>query len=177
MSQKFLCHSREVTPVTGQAWTLTRVSLTAGWLNPWVPLTLHGEAGRLGGDPTDYDRFHLGGAPNSILPTSLEGNRIIQTALPAYTQIGNRFQSLRGELGLSVVQAYVEHAVVWQDSLSRPAAQRVVGLELDSRSMGLPVDLTRRLLGNLSFTFGLHRTLDGVMKGRTVGTLSVIVRP
>jgi hypothetical protein len=39
------------------------------------------------------------------------------------------------------------------------------------------MDLMRRLMGGLSFTVGLHRPLDGIMKDRTVGTLSVIVRP
>jgi hypothetical protein len=161
----------------GQAWTLTRLTLTIGWLNPWMPVTLRAEGGRLGGDPTSLDRFHLGGVPTSLLPTSLDGNRVIQAALPAYTATGNRLQRLRGDLGLGPLQAYVEHASVWQNTDPRPAAQRVAGLELDSRNLGLPQDVLRRLAGNLSFTVGLHRPLDGAMKGRTVGTLSVIVRP
>lgn len=161
----------------GQAWTLTRVALTAGWLNPWVPLTLRAESGRLGGHPTAFDLFHLGGVSTSLQPTSLEGNRIAQAALPDYTSQGNRLQSLRGELGFGFFKAYVEHDAVWQDISVRPSAQRVAGLEVDGQTLGLPLDIVRRLMGNLSFTFGLHRPLDGVMKGRTVGTLSVIVRP
>ena len=161
----------------GQAWTLSRLSLTAGWINPWVPVTVCAEAGRLGGDPTTPDAFHLGGVPTSLFPTSLDGNRVVQAALPAYTTTGNRLQRLRGNLGLGVLQAYVEHATVWQDTLARPSAQRVAGLELDSQNLNLPLDVLRRLVGNLSFTLGLHRPLDGVMKGRTVGTISLIVRP
>jgi len=161
----------------GQAWTLTRLSLRAGWINPWAPLTLEAEAGRIGGDPSAYDRFHLGGVPTSLLPTSLDANRVAQAALPAYTTTGNRLQRLRGELGHGVFHAYVEHATLWQDTAARPAAQRVVGLELDSRALRLPMDVLQRLTGNLSFTLGIHRPLDGVMKDRTVGTLSVIVRP
>jgi len=161
----------------GQAWHLTRVAFTAGWMNPWAPLTLRAEGGRIGGAPTLLDRFHLGGVPTSLLPTSLDGNRVLQAALPAYTATGNRLQRLRGELGLGLLQAYVEHTLVWPDSTPRPSAQRVVGLELDSRSLGLPLDVLRRMVGNLTFTLGLHRPLDGVMKNRTVGTLSVIVRP
>jgi hypothetical protein len=161
----------------GQAWTLTRLELTAGWINPWVPVTLRAEAGRIGGDPTAFDRFHLGGIPTSLLPTSLDANRVIQAALPAYTAMGNRLQRLRGDLGLGVFQAYVEHTAVWQDASRRPSALRVAGLELDSRNLGLPMDMLRRLAGNFSFTFGVHRALDGLTKGRTVGTLSVIVRP
>jgi hypothetical protein len=52
-----------------------------------------------------------------------------------------------------------------------------MGLELDSGQVGVPMDVLRRLAGNLTFTLGVHRPLDGVMKDRTVGTLSVIVRP
>jgi hypothetical protein len=161
----------------GQAWRLTRGALSAGWMNPWAPLTVRAEVGRIGGDPTALDRFHLGGVATSLLPTSLDGNRVIQAALPAYTATGNRLQRLRGDLGLGILQAYVEHTAVWQDTASRPTAQRVIGLELDSRTLGLPQDILRRLVGNLSFTLGLHRPLDGIMKDRTVGTLSVIVRP
>ena len=161
----------------GQAWTLKRLALSAGWINPWVPVTLAAESGRIGGDPSTYDRFHLGGVPTSLLPTSLDANRVVQAALPAYTATGNRLQRLRGELGLGLLQAYVEHTLVWQDSTPRPSAQRVVGLELDSRDLGLPMDVLRRMAGNLTFTLGVHRPLDGVMKDRTVGTLSVIVRP
>jgi hypothetical protein len=161
----------------GQSWNLARGALTVGWINPWAPLTLCGEEGRIGGDPTPLDRFHLGGVATSLLPSSLDANRVLQAALPAYSATGNRLQRLRGELGLGVFRAYVEHTAVWQDSAARPSAQRVAGLELDSRNLGLPMDLMRRLMGGLSFTVGLHRPLDGIMKDRTVGTLSVIVRP
>ncbi|WP_257307494.1 hypothetical protein [Geothrix campi] len=161
----------------GHAWNLTRAALTLGWLNPWSPLTMRLEEGRIGGDPTALDRFHLGGVGTSLLPTSLDANRVIQAALPAYTATGNRLQHLRGDLRLGPFQAYVEHLAVWQDATPRPPAQRVAGLELDSRNLGLPLEVLRRLTGNLSFALGLHRPLDGAMKGRTVGTLSVIVRP
>jgi hypothetical protein len=161
----------------GETWNLTRVALTLGWINPWAPLTVRAETGRMGGDPTGLDRFHLGGVATSLLPTSFDGNRVVQAALPAYTATGNRLQRLRGDLGFGLLQAYVEHTAVWQDTAPRPAAHRVVGLELDSRNLGLPLDALRRLVGNLSFTLGLHRPLDGIMKDRTVGTFSVLVRP
>ena len=72
---------------------------------------------------------------------------------------------------------YAERSTVWQDAFPRPAAQRVAGLELDSRGLGLPLDILRRLSGNLSFSVGVHRPLDGIMKGRTVGTVSLLLRP
>lgn len=161
----------------GQSWRLTRVAVLAGWLNPWVPLTLRAEAGQVGGDPTALDRFTLGGVSTSLLPSALDANRVAQPALPAATATGNRLARLRGELAFGVLRAYLEHTAVWQDILPRPTAQRVAGVELDSRHLGLPQDILRRLAGNLSFTVGLHRTLDGAMKSRTVGTLSVLLRP
>jgi hypothetical protein len=160
----------------GQAWQLTRITFRAGWINPWVPLAVLAEGGRLGGQPTALDQFHLGGVPTSLLPTSLDANRVVQAALPAYTATGNRLQRLRGELG-GPVQLYLEHSTIWQDSSPKPTAQRVAGLELDSRRLGLPQETLRRLMGNLSFTLGVHRPLDGIMKGRTVGTISLLLRP
>ena len=161
----------------GSVWTLTRLGLTAGWINPWIPVTLRAEEGRMGGSPTAFDRFHLGGVLTSLVPAALEANRVAQPALPAYTATGNRFQTLRGDLGLGIVTAYLEHATVWEDASPRPVAQRVGGLEIDSRNLGLPMDVLRRFAGHLSFTLGLHRPLDGVMKGRTIGTVSLILRP
>jgi hypothetical protein len=161
----------------GEAWNLSRVALSAAWLNPWMPLTLRAETGRLGGQPTSVDLFHLGGVATSLLPTTLDANRVAQAALPSYTAKGNRLQALRGELRLGVLNAYLDQVTVWQDPLPRPSAQRVAGLELNSRNLGLPLDLLRRLTGDLSFTLGVHRPLDGLLKGRTVGTISVIVRP
>ena len=160
----------------GQSWQLTRATFRAGWINPWAPLRVQAEAGRLGGQPTGLDLFHLGGLPNSLLPSALDGNRAVQAALPAYTATGNRLQRLRGELG-SPFRLYFEASTLWQDSSPKPAALRVAGLELDGRGLGLPQDILRRLAGNLSFTLGVHRPLDGIMKGRTVGTFSLLLRP
>jgi hypothetical protein len=131
----------------------------------------------MGGSPTAFDRFRLGGVLTSLVPSSLDANLVLQPALPAYTAVGNRLQELRGDLAFGFVTAYLECASVWEDTSPRPAAQRVAGLEVDSRNLGLPMDILRRLTGNLSFTLGLHRPLDGLMKGRTIGTASLILRP
>ncbi len=160
----------------GQAWQLTRATFRVGWINPLVPLRVQAEGGRIGGLPTDLDRFHLGGLPTSLLPSALDANRAVQAALPAYTATGNRLQRLRGELG-SPFRLYLEANTLWQDSSPKPRALRVAGLELDGRGLGLPQDILRRLTGNLSFTLGVHRPLDGIMKGRTVGTFSLLLRP
>jgi hypothetical protein len=161
----------------GYAWSLSRLALGVGWINPWVPVTFHADLGRIGGNPTAFDRFHLGGVTTTLLPSSLEANRVIQAALPSYSAQGDRLRNLRGELGIGFVTAYVEYDSVWNEAAFRPKVLRVAGLEIDSRNLGLPMDVLRRLLGNLSFILGIHRPIDGIMKDRTVGTLSVIVRP
>jgi len=161
----------------GRTWSLVQGSLALGWINPWVPVTVRVEEGRLSGDPTALDRFHLGGVATSLLPASLDLNRLVQPALPAYTATGDRFHRLRGDLSLGPLAAYLEHSAVWDAAAPRPAAQRVIGLELDSDRLGLPKDVLRRLAGNLRFSFGLHRPLDGIMRNRTVATLSVVLRP
>ena len=162
---------------SGSSWALARLSLSAGWINPWIPVTVRAEEGRLDGSPTTMDRFRLGGVLTSLVPSALDANLVVQPALPAFLATGNRLQTLRGDLGLGIVKAYVEYLAVWDQASPRPASQRVGGLELDSRQLGLPMDVLRRLAGNLSFTLGLHRPMDGVMAGRTIGTLSLILRP
>lgn len=161
----------------GQAWTLLRGAVAASWINPWAPLTLRWEQGRLGGAPTPLDRFQLGGVASSLRPETLDLDRVLQPALPALQATGDRFRRLRGELDLGPLDAYVEGTSVWDATDPRPAALRVAGLELDSRRLGLPASLLRPLAGNLSFQIGVHRPLDGVMKHRTVFTLTLLLRP
>ncbi len=161
----------------GRSWALARGGLGARWLNPWLPLSLHYQEGRITGAPSKLDEFHLGGQENTLLPASLDMNRMVQPALPAYTLTGTRLRGLRGELGLGLLRVYLDHSTLWDGGAPRPPGQRVLGLELVSGRLNLPQDTIRRVLGNLSFTLGLHRPLDGIMKGRTVGTLSMILRP
>ncbi len=131
----------------------------------------------MGGAPTGLDRFHLGGLPTSLRPASLDANRLVQAALPAHLAQGDRMARLRADLGGGGLTAYLEHSAAWEGGAPRPAAQRIAGAEFSTRGLGLPMDVVRRLVGNLTLTAGVHRPLDGPMKGRTVGTLSVIVRP
>jgi hypothetical protein len=160
----------------GQAWRLGRLRASAAWLNPWTPLALRAELGRVDGEPTSWDRFQLGGQPTSLLPAALDATRVAQPALPTLSALGNRLQRLRLEAGAPVV-VYAERAQVWQEGAPRAEAQRVVGLELESGRLGLPLEVLHRLMGRVAFTLGLHRPLDGIMKGRTVGTVSFLVRP
>ena len=109
------------------------------------------------------------------MPASLDWNRVEQVALPAYLQVGNRMQRFRSEF-TNNLRVYLEHAAVWDSTKARPAYLRVIGLELPVSAM-LPGRINDLFLGGFTFTLGVHRALDGVMKDRTVGTVSLVVRP
>lgn len=159
----------------GQSWTLNRGELGLRLRLAQTTLALKAEGGRVSGAPTPWDRFHLGGQTTSLVPSSLDWNRVEQVALPAYTQVGDRVQRFRGECS-NGPRLYLEHAAVWTQSQPRPHYQRVIGLELPVHEM-IPANLAELLLGRFTFTVGIHRTLDGLMKDRTVGTIALVLRP
>jgi hypothetical protein len=154
------------------SWTSQRLSLALRFETPILPLTLRAEQGRLSG--AAQERFHLGGTASSLVPASLDLDRIEQPALPSFSAAGNRFQSWRGELG-GVLHAYLEGTALWDDGLPRGRFQRVAGLEFTLENGGSGA--AEGVLKKLKIQLGVHRPLDGVMKGRTVGTLDLLVRP
>ncbi len=159
----------------GQAWDLERGDLSLRLGTPVGRFVARVSEGRVNGNPTALDRFHLGGQGSSLVPASLDWNRVEQVALPDYLQTGDRMRCFRGEFG-DGLRLYLEHLAVWNQGQGRPAYQRIVGVELPIHEM-LPTSLAQLLLGHFTFTLGIHRTLDGVMKDRTVGTLSLVLRP
>jgi hypothetical protein len=159
----------------GEGWNLQRGQLSLRSANDLLPLCLKGELARVGGRPSALDRLSLGNRETSLVPAALDLNRIHQSALPAHLATGDRARRWRGELG-SGLRAYLEHAQVWNSGQARAKATRVAGVELAFHEL-LPVEQAAALLGRIELTLGLHRPLDGVMKDRTVGTVSLIVRP
>jgi hypothetical protein len=117
---------------------------------------------------------------HSVVPSSLDANRVAQAALPAYTETGNRLRRGRLELG-RIGRLYLEHTAVWDDANPRPRFQRVAGVELvlDELLAGNALDT---LLGRMRFTLGLHHLLDDGpegqnLRGRNTFTASVVLRP
>lgn len=159
----------------GQDWNLQRGDLHLRLGTPAGGLVLRMSEGRLGGTPTALDRFHLGGMATSLVPASLDWNRLEQIALPGHLQTGDRLRRFRGEFG-GGLRLYLEHAAVWDQRLTRPAYQRVAGVEFSVHEL-MPRNLAELLLGRFTLTLGVHRTLDGVMKDRTVATVSMVLRP
>lgn len=155
-----------------EGWNLQRAGLAVNLGNPAVPVVLKAEGGRIGGKAGEA--FHLGGMTSSLIPTSLDLNRIEQAALPAYEAVGNRFARYRTELGVGF-RAYVEHTALWNDTAARGPFQKMAGIELDFG----PEQLSGAdaLLGKFHFNLGVHRPLNGLQKDRTVVTFSLVIRP
>ncbi len=161
----------------GEGWNGGRTTLSLHLGNPWLPLTVIREEGRLRSHPGPLDRFTLGGTASSLLPEVLQRNQVAQVALPAFLAQGDRFGSLRGEVQAPLGRLYVSHSAVWDAGDPRPAYLRVVGWELGSLDLALPLDVLQRLAGRLTFSVGVHRVLDGPTRDRTVGTFQLLLHP
>lgn len=166
----------------GKGWQFQRGFAQVKFSTPWSPLTLKAESARVLGDPTPLDRLHLGGLTTSLLPTSLDWNRVEQAALPSYNSTGDRMHHVRVELG-SGLRAYLEHTAVWDHTQDRSAFTKVAGVEFDLMQVIGNNETIERLVGHMTFVAGLHRVLNDVGRGapmhmqdRTVSTLSIVVR-
>jgi hypothetical protein len=100
----------------------------------------------------------------SLLPTSLDINRVEQPALPAYMQLsGDRMRRLRAEWD----SIYYEKSAVWSADWQKPEYQSVIGTEikLDGELESLIGSMFPDM-GVPFFNFGIHYILDGPMKKR-----------
>jgi hypothetical protein len=66
--------------------------------------------------------------------------------------------------------AYFEQSAAWDSKEGKPDYQRVAGIELRLREWAGNLDLEEMLGLGASLYLGVHRPLDGEMKGRTVFT-------
>ena len=97
-----------------------------------------------------------------------------QPALPARSATGDRFLRWRGQAG-EHLRLYLEGTSVWNEGQVRPPWQRVAGLEwVLANPLAGPSEATLR---RTRLELGIHRPLDGIMKGHTVATFSLIIRP
>jgi hypothetical protein len=154
-------------------WQIARLGLGLSFITPLGPLHISAQEGRLWGDPGIFDMFHLGGINTSLVPTSLDLNRLEQDALPGYMQVGDRMRKMRATWG----GLYYEKSAVWFDDGSKPEYQSIAGLEfrLDEEI----ADIISPILPDATvpfFAFGVHRIIDGPIKNKTVVTFSMGVR-
>ncbi len=165
----------------GNSWQLQRGHLQARVYTPWTQVMLKAESARVLGEPTALDQLHSGGLTTSLVPASLDWNRVEQPALPSYNAIGDRMRRIRLEIG-SGLRVYLEHTAVWDHTQDRPAFTKVAGVEFDLMQSIGNNEASERLVGHMTFVAGIHRVLGDKSKGasmqdRTVGTLSIVLRP
>ncbi|MBL0314165.1 MAG: hypothetical protein IPP78_15995 [Holophagaceae bacterium] len=165
----------------GRNWQFQRGHVKVGLFTPWIQAALKAESARVLGDPTSLDRLHLGGLRTSLIPASLDWNRVEQPALPSYNALGDRMRRLRVEIG-SGLRAYIEHTVVWDHTQDHPAFTKVAGVEFDLMQVIGNSETIERLVGHMTFVVGIHRVLNEThygspMQGRTVSTVSLVVQP
>ena len=165
----------------GNTWRSQRGHAQVRISTPWTQLALKAESARVAGDPTSLDRLHLGGLTTSLIPASLDWNRVEQPALPSYNAMGDRMRRLRVEVG-SGLRAYLEHTAVWDHTQARSAFTKVAGVEFDVMQLIGNNEAIERLVGHMTFVVGIHRVLSDVgngapMQDRTLGTLSLVMRP
>ncbi len=139
---------------------------------PVLPLTFKGEQGSFRGNPREA--FQLGGVTTSLVPASLDLARVEQPALPAHSATGDRFLRWRGQLG-GAARFYAEGTALWRSGQERGPFQRVLGLEFAPDL--LAGQGSEQALKRMQIQLGVHRPLDGTMKGRTVATLTLMLRP
>jgi hypothetical protein len=161
-----------LTPGGSRSWNALRAGLKLRLETPLLPVTLSGEQGSFRGNPAET--FHLGGLTTTLVPESLDLARVEQPALPAYTATGDRFLRWRGELG-GAVRVYGEGTALWDAGQARGPFQRVVGLTFAADTLG--GNGSEQVQKRMKVQLGVHRPLDGAMKGRTVGTLTLMLRP
>jgi hypothetical protein len=155
-------------------WTIARLKLGLRLITPVGPCNVIAEEGQLNGDYGILDAFSLGGQSAGLVPSSLDMNRLDQPALPAYHQVGDRMRRLRAEYG-SLTPIYYEQVAVWHSKGGRVEYQRVAGFEVRLHE-AVDEFLLRLLLGTVpQMTIGVHRTLDGVMKNKTVFTANISI--
>ncbi len=158
----------------GASWSLQRGAFqgTAAWKG--FDLGFSVAHGQVQGQPSSWDRFHLGGQFTGLLPDGATRTQVFQPALPTYLATGTRFSRWRAQTGL----LYVEGTALWDEGQGRPAFTRVAGLEAKGNFGDLPMvgEVIRRYLGRLDLSVGLHRVLDGPVKDHTRATVAFTYR-
>jgi hypothetical protein len=157
----------------GQAWDSRWARVSAAGTVEGVSLTVAGRAGSTGGSPSRFDLFAVGGMSSAILPAALDHNRIDSPALPAASQMGDRFEGFRAELSSSgsPLLLYAERWRAW--SSEKPEPIRLEGLELRLERL-IPLDLP----DSLSLYVGAARVRSAAPRFDSVrGYAGLIYRP
>ena len=152
---------------TGDGWSRYHAGVELTGFGGWGSVSLLVRAGDMGGDPTVWDLWSVGGGPDAIAPDGLRDGQVVSAALPSHVQLGERFAAARlaytiPGLPLSLFAAGLD---AWTPSAARPDPVIVWGLELDASTGALPLALP----GSLASYAGIARVtgdepeLDGTV--------------
>jgi len=159
----------------GQGWQLGRAGARLKLRTPAGSFALGGEEGWTGGSPSRFDVFAVGGGASSFSP---EADRLFTaeaTALPKAVLSGARLETWRAEWTPVPPLALYGAGFRASGGPHEQAASRmlVAGLELRLSVADPPIPIG----GRLEAVLGIARILDEPLKNRTVGYLSISVRP
>ncbi len=126
----------------GASWSAGWGRLRASGAAAGATVSLDARGGAMGGSPTRFDLFAVGGAASTLVPPGAEMNRIASPALPGAAQTGSRFEGARLELSASgsPLLFYAERWRAWSTGSARPAPIRVEGVEARLDRL-IPLDL------------------------------------
>ena len=156
----------------GASWRQASAGLRLEAILPAVTLSGSARAGDTRGSPSRFDVFAIGGAPSLILPAGLDRNRVLQPALPADVQVGDRFTALRAELAVNAfpLVLYGDWLRAWNREDPTPAPVRVAGAELQLERL-IPAAFDR----SLTFRLGLARILSETPRLRSTRAYAGLV--
>jgi hypothetical protein len=160
---------------SGYTWTQLDLGARLAGITSLVTVSAAGRWGVMGGSPTRFDLFAIGGAPSAILPPQLDRNRIESPALPAAVQLGEKFQMWRAELSPAAVPLtlYAEWMRAWPAGTARPTPVRAIGAEVRLERL-VPAEFDRPL----TFRLGLARITSDAPRLRAVrGYAGLVYRP
>src|SRR5262249_26707408 len=158
-----------------ESWSLGSGAVRVTGIAPAVSLSASARFGTMGGSPTRFDLFALGGAPSAILPPGLDRNRVESPALPAAVQLGDRFEAYRAELSQSggPFLLYAERMRAWSSGSPKPYWIRLEGIEARLERLVPP-----EVIGPFSFYLGLARVRSAVPRFDSIrGYAGMIFRP
>lgn len=138
-------------------------------------LTLSARRDSSTGTFTFFDLYQLGGFPSSLLPESIETNRIASPALPAWTRFGPEYEGERAELELGAFPAplFYERHRLWFGDGGRGPWLDLAGLEWRFSTAPIPVGR----IPALDFRVGLARVLSDPYRGSLRWWLTTVLRP
>jgi len=138
-----------------------------------MPLQLRGTYGRVGGMPTSFERFSIGGTLAPLIDSSSLASRHAMPALPSGVAVGRALAAWRVAIPANGWTIYYEGASASENPIDFRRWQRAVGLDLHAGIGPVPVAFVPRLSGRVGGAY----TLDAPFRRRVRAFLELRVEP